>query len=115
MATVEHLITADELFRTPNLGRCELILGELFKMAPAGSEHGGIIGNLTSPLHYFVRKHRLGKVFGAETGFFIHRDPGACQHLREFFSLQNVNRRNCLTSVKMGGMQASREAFAWII
>jgi Uma2 family endonuclease len=75
MAAVAHLITAEELFRTPNLGRCELILGELFMMAPAGSEHGGIIGNLTILLGTFIKKHKLGKIFGAETGFFIHRNP----------------------------------------
>ena len=38
---------------------------------------------------------------------------GACQHLQRFWGLKNVNRRFCITSVKMGGMQACREAFAW--
>ncbi|MCC6123790.1 MAG: Uma2 family endonuclease [Pirellulales bacterium] len=75
MATVEHLITAEEIFQLPNLGRCELIRGELFRMAPAGSEHGGIIRNLTVFLGTFVKKRKLGKIFGAETGFYIHRNP----------------------------------------
>jgi Uma2 family endonuclease len=75
MATVELLITADELFEMQHLGRCELIRGELFMMAPAGSEHGGIIGNLTILLGTFVRSRKLGRIFGAETGFIIHRNP----------------------------------------
>ena len=44
-------------------------------MAPAGSEHGGIIENVAFHLSGFVRSHKLGKIFGAETGFFIHRNP----------------------------------------
>jgi Uma2 family endonuclease len=75
MATVERLITADELFETQDLGRSELILGERFMMAPAGSEHGGIIDNVEFHLSAFVRSHKLGKVLGAETGFVIHRNP----------------------------------------
>lgn len=42
---------------------------------PAGSEHGGIIGNLTILLGTFVKKRKSGRIFGAETGFFIHRNP----------------------------------------
>jgi Uma2 family endonuclease len=75
MATVQHLITAEELFQMPNLGRCELIDGEIITMVPAGSEHGGIIGDLTILLGNFVKSHKLGRIMGAETGFIIRRDP----------------------------------------
>ena len=75
MVTVERLISAEELFQTPNLGRCELVRGELIMMVPAGSEHGEIVGNLTILLGNFVKSHKLGKIMGAETGFIIRRDP----------------------------------------
>jgi Uma2 family endonuclease len=59
----------------PNPGRCELVRGEVITMAPSGSEHGGIIVNITVLLDRFVRSHQLGRIFGAETGFIIRRDP----------------------------------------
>ena len=75
MTTIEPLITADYLLRTPDLGRCELVRGELIRMSPAGSEHGSIIVNITIPLGIFVSQAGLGRVFGAETGFHIAHDP----------------------------------------
>ncbi len=75
MTTTEPLITADYLLRTPDLGRCELVRGELIRMTPAGSEHGSIIVNITIPLGAFVSRAGLGRVFGAETGFHIGHDP----------------------------------------
>jgi Uma2 family endonuclease len=75
MATVQHLISAEELFLMPNPGRCELVRGELIKIVPAGSEHGGIITEFTLLLGNFVKSEKLGKIFGAETGFIIHRNP----------------------------------------
>jgi Uma2 family endonuclease len=75
MTTTEPLITADYLLQTPDLGRCELVRGELIRMTPAGSEHGSIIVNITIPLGGFVSRAGLGRVFGADTGFHIARDP----------------------------------------
>jgi Uma2 family endonuclease len=75
MATVQHLITAEDLFQMPNLGRCELIDGEINYMVPAGSEHGGIIADLTILLGSFVKARKLGRIMGAETGFLIRRNP----------------------------------------
>jgi len=74
MATI-HLVSAEELFQTPNLGRCELVRGELIMMSPAGSQHGWIIGKLTVLLGKFVLAEKLGGIMGAETGFIIRRDP----------------------------------------
>jgi Uma2 family endonuclease len=62
-------ITADELWAMGNIGRCELIYGELIMMSPAGAEHGAVIVRITSRLADFVEAHDLGTVFGAETGF----------------------------------------------
>jgi Uma2 family endonuclease len=44
-------------------------------MSPAGSEHGSIVVNITIPLATFVSRGRLGRVFGAETGFHIAHNP----------------------------------------
>jgi len=75
MATTEHITTAAQLLEASGLGRCELVRGELIMMSPAGSEHGSIIVNITAPLATFVKQHRLGHVFSADTGFHIARDP----------------------------------------
>jgi len=75
MATIENLINAEELFKMPNLGRCELVRGEKIMMSPAGSEHGRIVWNITLVLGNFVKSNRLGIMWGAETGFIIHRNP----------------------------------------
>jgi Uma2 family endonuclease len=75
MTTTEPLITADDLLRTPDLGRCELVRGELIRMTPAGYEHGSIIVNICTPLAIFVTQGGLGRVSGAETGFHIAHDP----------------------------------------
>jgi Uma2 family endonuclease len=44
-------------------------------MAPSGGEHGQIAASFTAKLFHHVEQHDLGIVFGAETGFFIARDP----------------------------------------
>jgi len=44
-------------------------------MAPSGSEHVGIIIEISTPLHQFVKAHGLGRVLGTEGGFIISRKP----------------------------------------
>lgn len=75
--TVEaRLITADELLRMPHDGyRYELVRGELRKMSPAGYHHGDIAMAIGAHLRTYVAAKRLGKVFAAETGFVLSRDP----------------------------------------
>ncbi len=74
--TVTRAVTADELLALPGDGfRYELIKGELKQMSPAGHEHGAIVMALAAPLYSHVRSHKLGRVFAAETGFKIGRDP----------------------------------------
>ena len=75
MTTTQPLITADYLLRTPDLGRCELVRGELIRLTPAGSEHGSIIVNISTPLAIFVSRAGLGRVFAGDTGFHIAHDP----------------------------------------
>ncbi|MBI3466621.1 MAG: Uma2 family endonuclease [Planctomycetes bacterium] len=68
--------TAEMLLRLPDDGyRYELIAGELKQMTPAGWIHGGVVGDLHGLLWSFVRQQKLGRVFGAETGFLLARSP----------------------------------------
>jgi Uma2 family endonuclease len=77
MSTELQLMTADELLAMPDDGFCyELIKGELIKVSPPpGHEHGLVAMNLASPLHEYVKNKKLGKVYAAETGFLLERNP----------------------------------------
>src|SRR5438552_14613484 len=44
-------------------------------MAPASGGHGAIAMNLGISLGLFVRQHKLGVTFAAETGFILSRNP----------------------------------------
>jgi Uma2 family endonuclease len=75
MATVHQITTAAELLAAGDIGRCELIGGELVMMAPAGFNHGWIGINIATELRNFVKPRRLGRVLNSDTGFFIRRNP----------------------------------------
>ena len=70
-------VTAAELLALPSgMGkRYELVLGELRVMSPAGWRRGNVVSNLHELLASFVKRHDLGMMFGAETGFRLARDP----------------------------------------
>jgi Uma2 family endonuclease len=72
---INKSITADELFAMGDIGRCELIRGEIIQMVPAGAEHGDITVEITWRIKAFVAANSLGKVYAAETGFIIARNP----------------------------------------
>jgi Uma2 family endonuclease len=76
MSTVS-LITAEQLLALPTgMGkRYELAAGELRVMSPSGWRHGQIVSNLHSLLGPHIRANRLGRGFGAETGFQLAREP----------------------------------------
>ena len=76
MTTQIQLTTAAELLKLPSgRHRYELIRGELKKMAPAGNEHGSLAAIVTGFLIVYVRAHKLGKVYAAETGFKLADNP----------------------------------------
>jgi Uma2 family endonuclease len=76
MTTDTKPMTADELLRMPEDGsRYELIRGELTKMAPSGQRHGDLAARALISLGQHVSKHRLGKVYAAETGFKLASNP----------------------------------------
>lgn len=76
VAPLTRLYTAQDLERLSSEGdRYELLEGELREMAPPGGEHGGTTMDLSMYANYHVRAQRLGRGFGAETGFLIARNP----------------------------------------
>jgi Uma2 family endonuclease len=75
MTTFAKPITAEELLKMRDVGRCELIHGELIMMSPAGAEHGVVALRIGRFLGNFVDDAGLGVVFGAETGFKIDNNP----------------------------------------
>jgi Uma2 family endonuclease len=69
-------VTAEQLLHMAGDGcRYELIAGELHKMSPGGWRHGDVGGWLHAMLGSYLVEHRIGKLFFAETGFILGRDP----------------------------------------
>jgi Uma2 family endonuclease len=75
MDATHPITTAEQLFQAPELGRCELLRGELIMMSPAGSEHGMIVAEIAGLLRDFVKPQSLGVILGAETGFRVSSNP----------------------------------------
>ena len=76
MSTTTHLMTAEELIRLPHdQHRYELVKGELLTMSPSGAKHGAVTMNLSVLLATYIKLHKLGVAFGAETGFKLEHDP----------------------------------------
>jgi Uma2 family endonuclease len=74
--TESALITAEQLLQMPDDGfRYELVRGELIKMTPGGGEHGYLVLEVGAELRNHVKANRLGRAFGAETGFRLASDP----------------------------------------
>jgi Uma2 family endonuclease len=76
MSTTSQVTAAELLALPTGMGkRYELVLGELRVMSPAGWRHGSVVGTMHTILGAFIRKHDLGMIFGAETGFRLAIDP----------------------------------------
>jgi Uma2 family endonuclease len=70
------ITTAEQLEQLPDDDcRYDLIRGVLYQMSPAGGRHGMLAAELARRLGNHVVERRLGRVFGAETGFVLARDP----------------------------------------
>ena len=69
-------MSADDLLRL-NIAdaRTELVRGELVVREPTGYRHGAVAARLLIAVGTFVESHALGRVFTAETGFRLRRDP----------------------------------------
>ena len=69
-------MTAEELLRLDIRDKStELVRGRLVVREPPSTYHGRVQSNLNVLLGGFVRAHRLGAVFGQDTGFKIASDP----------------------------------------
>ena len=71
MSVAVSPITADQLFQMGDIGRCELIQGEIIHMVPAGAEHGDVAMTVGYLITAHVCAHKLGKTYAAETGFTL--------------------------------------------
>lgn len=75
MAKQKTLVTAEELLRMPDDGRCyELLDGVLVEMSPPGERHGAVTGNVYHILRTYVDAHGLGRVL-TEIGIFLRHNP----------------------------------------
>src|SRR6266567_1779968 len=70
------ITTADELEQLPDDDSVQIELdeGELITMPPAGEEHGDYGNQIGFVLTRYVREHKLGKVYSADTGFRLSGD-----------------------------------------
>ena len=75
MVTTRAITTADELFEAGDIGRCELIRGQLVMMTPAGGEHARLTTRVALRVGNYVEQRRLGLVYAGDPGFIIERDP----------------------------------------
>ena len=74
--SITTLLTAEQLFQMPEDGfRYELIDGEVKRMSPGGWEHGAIVGYLHTRIGAYIQAKSFGRMFGAETGFLLSRNP----------------------------------------
>ena len=75
-APISVLLTAEELLRLNIKNkRTELVRGVLVVREPAGYQHGDIAMRLAAAIFAHVDAHDLGRVFAAETGFTLTRNP----------------------------------------
>jgi len=63
--------TEQALLRLPEDGKYELVDGELEHMPPAAPEHGETNVEMTLPFAGFVKRHKLGKCYDGQTGFWM--------------------------------------------
>ena len=77
MPAIERFVTADELLdiSARDENRYELIHGKVRTMPPAGDLHGDLAMGLGGWMRVHADQNDLGKVFAAETGFFLKMNP----------------------------------------
>lgn len=76
VGSAQKVVTVGDLERmADDQYRYDLIDGVLIRMSPAGAEHGEIGNAFGRHLGNFVAEHDLGKVYAAETGFLLAKNP----------------------------------------
>ena len=71
----EPLVTGDDLARTPNLGRCEIVRGRVVLATATFREDGRVEGKFCHELRSFAEPRGPGKVLVGEVGIYTGRDP----------------------------------------
>ena len=94
MTTHTKPITAEELFEMGDIGRCELVRGEIIHMSPSGAEHGDVAAESLRLIANHVKSETLSKVYAAETGFTIARDPDTTRAPDVAFRAQGTRAEN---------------------
>jgi Uma2 family endonuclease len=75
-ATEKVLLTAEDFWQLPDDGHTyELVAGECVRMPPSGFLHGTIAMDLGGLIQEHVKRHDLGVVCAAETGFKLRQNP----------------------------------------
>ncbi len=75
METNHAIMTADELLAMGDIGRCELVRGELVRMSLNTFEHGAVAAQIGWRLDGHAQRNQLGIVTATGTGFWIARNP----------------------------------------
>jgi Uma2 family endonuclease len=68
-------MTGKGLFALGDIGRAELVKGELIRMRPHEYRHGLIEVNFGAVLGIHVDQHKLGRVLSGEVGIYTSRNP----------------------------------------
>jgi Uma2 family endonuclease len=76
MSAVSTITTAEQLSQAGDIGRCELVRGELVMMSPTNPEHSRRTAWLTYVLLQHIAQHpEQGQVHNGDPGFVIEADP----------------------------------------
>ncbi|GAB4192587.1 MAG: Uma2 family endonuclease [Roseiflexaceae bacterium] len=76
MAAKVKILTVEELDQVLSTNKhTELVRGELRQKPLASQQHGELTFEIGLIVGTFVRQHRLGKMYAAETGFVLARNP----------------------------------------
>ncbi len=76
VTTLSPITTAEQLLAAGDIGRCDLVRGELVMMSPANPEHSRIMARLTHALLSHLDKHSgQAEVYPGDPGFLISTSP----------------------------------------
>jgi len=77
MIQSRSITTAEQLLCAGDIGRCELVRGELIMMSPANPEHARLVARLTHALMSHMDRHPglAAEVWSGDPGFLIRRNP----------------------------------------
>jgi Uma2 family endonuclease len=92
MATVESLLTAEQMAELPNDDRyTELVRGRIIEANPPGICHGYICVRLGRFVNNFVDEYGLGCVVANDSGIITERDPDTVRGADlAFYSFQRL-------------------------